>query len=212
MKKYCSGKGVRKVKEIRLTYDQQKLAEQNLYVVSRVIQRYIVVNETAFGFEYDDLYQEGCIWLCRAAASFQPHKQVPFSRYAEKVVVNGLRTYCRLMCGTKKQARLLSLDSEIENLLLAEGRIFCDDFETKMTEEDTLRMLRCIKQEYTGTARLGMEAIEWKVKGYSGKEIAAMYGVRPNLVGAWISRAKQKLKKNRVFILWAKDYRDRMAS
>ena len=51
MKKYCSGKGVRKVKEIRLTYDQQKLAEQNLYVVSRVIQRYIVVNETAFGFE-----------------------------------------------------------------------------------------------------------------------------------------------------------------
>lgn len=96
------------MKEIRLTYDQQKLAEQNLYVVSRVIQRYIVVNETAFGFEYDDLYQEGCIWLCRAAASFQPHKQVPFSRYAEKVVVNGLRTYCRLMCGKKKQARLLS--------------------------------------------------------------------------------------------------------
>lgn len=52
----------------------------------------------------------------------------------------------------------------------------------------------------TGTARLGIEAIEWKVKGLSGAEIAKMYGVKPNLVGAWISRAAGRLKQNRDFM------------
>ena len=36
-----------------------------------------------------------------------------------------------------------------------------------------------MKQQYAGTIRLGIEAIEWKVKGFSGAEIAKMYGVKP---------------------------------
>ena len=69
-----------------------------------------------------------------------------------------------------------------------------------------------MKREYSGTARLGIEAIELKLKGYSGKEIADMYGVKPNLVGAWISRAKQKLRKNQVFVLWMETYTGQAAS
>ena len=38
-----------------------------------------------------------------------------------------------------------------------------------------------------------------KVKGLSGGEIARLYGVKTNLVGAWISRALKKLKQNSVF-------------
>ena len=77
---------------------------------------------------------------------------------------------------------------------------------------DVTQLLHHMKRQYTGTIRLGIEAIEWKVKGYSGKEIAAMYGVKPNLVGAWISRAKQKLRQNQVFILWMDDYMGQAAS
>ncbi|MFG6351165.1 MAG: hypothetical protein K1W21_05990, partial [Oscillospiraceae bacterium] len=42
----------------------------------------------------------------------------------------------------------------------------------------------------------GVEALEWKVKGLSGADIAQLYGAKPNQVGAWISRATQKIRKD----------------
>ena len=47
-----------------------------------------------------------------------------------------------------------------------------------------------------GTARNGVQALELKIAGYSGTDIAELYGVKPNHVGAWIARAAQKLKKD----------------
>ena len=48
---------------------------------------------------------------------------------------------------------------------------------------------------------MGIEALELKVKGFSGAEIAELWGVEQNHVGAWISRAKSKLLKNEQFTL-----------
>lgn len=56
------------------------------------------------------------------------------------------------------------------------------------------------KRTYSGVARLGVEALELKIAGYSGSDIAQLYGVKPNHVGAWISRAAAKLKKD-VFLV-----------
>ena len=197
-----------------LNDSQRRLAEQNLNIVSRVIYRHIIVNETLVGFEYDDLYQEGCIWLCKAAASFQTGKGVPFTAYAEKVVANGLRTHCRLMGGKQKWSCCIPLysDSDILRSTLEQIPDITYQEDGMLTDMDVMQILHRLKRQYTGTARLGIEAIELKVKGYSGKEIAAMYGVKPNLVGAWISRAKQKLRQNQVFILWMDDYMGQAAS
>jgi len=52
------------------------------------------------------------------------------------------------------------------------------------------------RRTYNGVARLGIEAMELKIKGYSGTDIAKLYGVAPKHVGAWISRATAKLKKD----------------
>lgn len=75
-----------------------------------------------------------------------------------------------------------------------------DTLDRLLEEQDICMLLQNCKRQYAGTARLGIEAIEWKVKGLSGAEIAKMYGVKPNLVGAWISRAAGRLKKNRDFM------------
>ena len=56
------------------------------------------------------------------------------------------------------------------------------------------------RRSYTGTALLGIEAMELKVKGYTGTDIARLYGVKPTLVGAWISRAVEKLRKDAALI------------
>ena len=75
-----------------------------------------------------------------------------------------------------------------------------DTLDRLLEEQDICMLLQNCKRQYAGTARLGIEAIEWKVKGLSGAEIAKMYGVKPNLVGAWISRAAGRLKQNRDFM------------
>ena len=45
--------------------------------------------------EYDDLYQEGCIALWRAAETFDEDQGVQFHSYAISVIRNHLLDYCR---------------------------------------------------------------------------------------------------------------------
>lgn len=180
---------------------QQRLVEDNLQVVKLAIHKNIIVNDSLYGFEYDDLYQEGCIWLCKAAVSFDKTRNVKFSTYAERVVINGLRTYCRLMCSKQKHHILLPIQKDQDDEAFSLDQIPAEDtLEQLFEEQDIYILLQSMKQQYSGTIRLGIEAIEWKVKGLSGVEIAKMYGVKPNLVGAWIARAVNNLKKNSDFM------------
>jgi DNA-directed RNA polymerase specialized sigma24 family protein len=77
-----------------------------------------------------------------------------------------------------------------------------DDADAELREREILRLLESVKGEYSGVARRGIEALALKVKGYSGAEIAELYGVKQNLVGAWISRASAKLRRDRRFLAW----------
>lgn len=166
-------------------------------MVKLAIHKNIIVNDNLYGFEYDDLYQEGCIWLCKAAVGFDETRNVKFSTYAERIVINGLRTYCRLMCSKQKHHILLPAQKEPDEEVFSLDQIPAEDtLERLLEEQDIYMLLQSAKRKYSGTIRLGIEAIEWKVTGFSGAEIAKMYGVKPNLVGAWIARAASRLKKN----------------
>lgn len=189
------------MKDICMDKKQQRLVEDNLHVVKLAIHKNIIVNDSLYGFEYDDLYQEGCIWLCKAAVSFDETRNIKFSTYAERIVINGLRTYCRLMCGKQKHHIVIPIQKEQDEEVFSLDQIPAEDtLEQLFEEQDIYILLQSMKQQYSGTIRLGIEAIEWKVKGLSGAEIAKMYGVKPNLVGAWISRAASRLKKNSDFM------------
>ena len=56
----------------RLTADQQRLVEENLTIVERVLRFDINANPCVAGLGYEDLYQEGCVWLCNAALNLRP--------------------------------------------------------------------------------------------------------------------------------------------
>lgn len=186
---------------ISLNKRQQALVESNLSVVKFAIHKNIIINDSLYGFEYDDLFQEGCIWLCKAAVNFDESRNIQFTTYAEKVVVNGLRTYCRLMCGKQKHHVSVPLRAEPDEEVFSLEQLPAENtIEEFLEEQDILLLLQNCKRQYTGTARLGIEAIEWKIKGFSGAEIARMYDVKPNLVGAWISRAAARLKQNECFM------------
>lgn len=60
-----------------------------------------------------------------------------------------------------------------------------------------VRDLLQVQNQYRGVARKGVQALEMQVYGYTTREIAELYGVRSNVVAAWVSRARQMLKKER---------------
>lgn len=186
-----------------LTKEQRTLAERHLYVTRSVIQTHIVVNETIYGFGYDDLYQEGAVCLCRAAATYRGGP-ASFETYARRVVRNGLISYCRQMCRKQKRQLYLQalLDPDDDENGCTHRELQSDDglLDQALSCASALAILESVKGEYRGVALLGIEALELKIKGLSGSEIARLYGVQPNMVGAWISRAAEKLRGNQRFM------------
>ena len=185
--------------DIPLTREQQELVENNLSLVYWVIMESIHVNETTYGFCYEDLYQEGCIWLCHAATTYNPARSL-FPTYARKIVRNGLLSYCRQMCS--RQRRFTYLTVGLHGELLADGELVTppDDFHVQVNMIETLDLLASAEKKYQGVTKLGIEALKLKLKGMSVSEIADLYHVPPPHVGAWISRATQKLRKDTPFL------------
>ncbi len=179
-----------------LNREQQNLVETNLSVIHWAIHNFIKVNESIYGFEYADLYGEGCLLLCKAALSYNSTRG-EFTPYAQTVVKNGLLSYARIMCQKQSRQRLL-LDAGLPDetgsyvdLLASEGGA-----DTLIDAVDAESFFRSVKPRYSGVALLGIEALELKSRGYSSREIAELYGVRVNHVWAWISRASQKLRND----------------
>ena len=71
-----------------------------------------------------------------------------------------------------------------------------DGIDELLGRMDAADLLADCKRRYSGVARLGVEALELKVKGLSGADIARMYHTTPNNVGACISRAAKKIQKD----------------
>lgn len=189
---------------ISLTDQQRAMVENNLDVVRIVIAKRNFVNPSIIGFSYEDIYQEGCVLLCHAAAAFREERNVKFKTYAEVVITNGLKNYCRLIWNRQKRMTDLVFMENDDGTEPGFPESFLADYSDKdqFEEQEILAMLHSLKGQYSGTVRLGIEAIEMRFKGLKNTEIAEIYGVRPNLVGAWISRAVQKLSRNFVFNQW----------
>ena len=81
---------------------QQIMVEENLGLVRAVLSR-CVNNPGSMGiYSYDDLFQIGCIGLCKAAAQYQPGRAV-FSTYAYIAIRNHI--YNALAYATYRQEK-----------------------------------------------------------------------------------------------------------
>lgn len=184
-----------------LTSEQQALVEQNMDLVSRIISRHIRINEGVCGLGYDDLSQEGALALCRAAATYNG-TSAQFSTYAAAVIRNHLLDCCKAV--NTQQKHLCSLPvgpgfADDEHPPSVPEPSVEDKTDSLIDQIDMAALLAHYKREYSGVAQLGIEALELKIRGYSGTDIARLYHTEPNHVGAWISRAKTKLKKDDAF-------------
>lgn len=75
-----------------------------------------------------------------------------------------------------------------------------NSFEAQVSIIETLDLLASVEKTYKGVARLGIGAMKLRLEGLSIKEIAELYHVPTTYIGAWISRASQKLRKDPTFL------------
>ena len=188
-----------KRKNVCLTKSQQELVTAHISIVHWVIRENIRINKNAFGYGYEDLFQEGCFWLCRAAITYDV-TLAQFRTYAKTVVRNGLYSYCRQP--DSQQGHYTYFSENEYGELTVDGKELTDrdTFEQQLSLLETLDLLESCAQHYNGIAKLGIKALELKIKGLSVTEIARLYDVPASHVGAWISHSKEKLKEDPVFL------------
>ena len=178
-----------------LNDDQRRLVEENLEVVEKVIWKFIHPNRTIHGLEYEDLYQIGAIGLCKAAATYQYGQNAAFHSYAFGIVRNELYDYLRKALRKNKAYGKFVTDEKKE--LEQYYRI---PFDRDMGEILALMTLVDNSEKYSATVRTGIDAMALKVQGFSSKEIAEKFSMKPNHLSACISRARNYLRKDKHFM------------
>lgn len=177
-----------------LNEKQQTMVEENLDVVSIIIRKYIRINEQVRGLEYDDLYQCGCLALCKAAYLYDGRSK--FETFAGTVIKNALLDECRK--ANKIFSHNLSYDASInseDDDTFAEILEDVSDINDSIFSEELMSIVQASKKTHKGAVLKGIEALELRIKGYTGAEIARMYGVKNNNVTSWISKARVVLEK-----------------
>ena len=162
-----------------LTNEQQIKVEENMGLVGKVIQDCVHTLGTGCIYDYDDLFQIGCIGLCKAAQTDQPGYNVAFSTYAYRLIRNEI--YTQLEYATRRGREVATDPDEMPCSVL--------DDETTEQREASLSLLHFLDRaeaDATGVA-----------EGYSNREIGELFGVPANYVTAWVAKARKVLKRQR---------------
>lgn len=189
-----------------LSMEQQRLVEDNMALVRKVIIDKVRGAGSIGAFTYEDLYQIGSLGLCKAAYSDKyqyaynrenahSEDEMRFSTYAYRLIWNEI---CRkLEYATKLRAETMMEPDVIEYLI--------DDADSKPNEYiadadlkvSLAQVMETAVVGAAGTTAKGIQALRYSAEGYTSSEIAHMMGgISCHNVTAWISKARKHLKAN----------------
>ena len=136
-------------------------------------------------FTYDDIFQIGCVGLCKAADTYIPGK-CRFSTYAYLLIRNEI--FDALDYATLRREREELTDFGNSN----EYHIH------EMPDEsiyDIDNMLDRLQHATSGVIAKGIAAIRLLAQGYTHREVGErMGGVNANNVSAWVAKARKYLR------------------
>lgn len=177
-----------------LTAEEQKKVEENIGLVGRVIQDK-VHGPYQFGiYSHDDLYQIGCIGLCKAAAT---DKGGCFSTYAYRLIWNEI---CDALIYSSRRR---------EREVLGEDLPFPVPGPAEDLPELALDLTAALEQagaDAPPSTAKGIRAMILMSKGYSSREIGEEMQASAKLVCAWISKARKFLRARPEFRSLAESY------
>lgn len=167
-----------------LTELEQKRVEDNMGLVGKVIKDCLKSPGALGSFTYDDIYQIGCIGLCKAVQTDEGHRGA-FSTYAYILIRNEI--YNALAAATRHQ-RVVSSD-QVEYLTIP----YQEEYDQHLHCQELLQLLEQAEAAASGVTAKGIQALRMTLDGYSCKEIGARYHTTPNNITAWMSKGRKFL-------------------
>ena len=166
-----------------LTEKQQKLVEENMGLVGKVIKDKVHGTNQIGLYSYDDLFQIGCLGLCKAAAT---DKGGCFSTYAYRLIWNSICD--ALIYATRRQ------DTEIltDDCTLHEASDSDEFFSELKFDLDTA--LKHAKKNASPSIQKGIAALMLLSQDYSSIEVGEKLHMSPNTVRAMASKARKYLR------------------
>jgi RNA polymerase sigma factor (sigma-70 family) len=175
------GKGADRM---RLDDERCALIEENMGLVGRVIKDKVRDAGNVGIFTRDDLFQIGCMGLCKAAASYRPGVG-RFSTYAYVSIRNEI--FSALEYATLRKKRESVTDP---NELPGPNAPELPDG----VSEELSRALDAAYTTASGVTAKGVMAIRLLALGYTHREIGERMGASANNVSAWVARARKYLR------------------
>lgn len=178
---------------MELTPEQQRVVEQNLGLVGKVIKDKVHGIGQSGAFLYDDLFQIGCIGLCKAAAT---DKGGCFSTYAYRIIWNEI-------CDALVQAtRLSSREFELESSAHVQEN--GENLQDLLESCELKAMLMQIKTDAEGILAKGIQCLLLAEEGYSSKELGKLFSAEPSAVRMWMTKARRYLKEHPDLVAYRK--------
>ena len=134
-------------------------------------------------YTYDDLFQIGCIGLCKAAAT---DKGGCFSTYAYRLIRNEI--YSALIYANRRAGKEVPTEPEV--LSTYEADIVPEQLDNTLTA-----LLDEAESSAAGVTAKGIRALRLMADGYTAREISEQMGASANNVTAWVSRARRYLRE-----------------
>ena len=166
-----------------LTPEQMQTVEENMGLVGKVIKDKVHGLGQPGTPEYDDIFQIGCIGLCKAAAT---DKGGCFSTYAYRLIWNEI---CDELA---RSTRLIQKEKGFETIdaVVDAGA----DSRDLLQAAELHHTLQQAKANASDAAAKGITCIELTVQGYNSKELATLFKAESSTVRMWMSRARKYLQ------------------
>ena len=164
---------------------RNSVIEGNMGLVGKVIKDKVRDIRGLGIYTYDDLFQIGCLGLCKAADTYKPGKG-RFSTYAYVLIRN--EVFDAIEYATLRRRR----EELVDPSLLPEETTQASFAETQYGLN---KILDEAQTQASGVTAKGIEAIRQLADGYTHREIGErMGGASANNVSAWVAKARKYLK------------------
>ncbi len=174
---------------MKLTHEQQKVVEDNMGLVGKVIHDRVHGISQTGAFSYDDLFQIGCIGLIKAAATDQG---ACFSTYAYRLIWNEI---CDAL---RKATRLNQYEESQEPAALAE--IAHQEILDCRESTELHQMLLQAESRATGVTAKGIHCLKLTASGYSSKDLETIYRAKAATIRMWMTKARRYLLMQAEFL------------
>ena len=154
-----------------MTEFENKLIIENLDLVDQVIKTRLSWCNGSVLLSYEDLQGVGREALCTAAMRYKPQIG-EFAPFACRCIYNAIIDHCRCEQLAYHHTAADSADTDVHESVIEIKSSVTADYEGMIESIALKQMIRTIKKKYSGVARLGIEAIELKILGFSSEEIA----------------------------------------